>query len=155
MVSFARYLLTAGAATCVDVAVVQGLLFIELLHQPLFFALAITMGSVAGVTVNFLLSRRFVFTPDTRPALQQFTTFAIVALGGLGLRLALAYAFVVLLALPTLAWIGNLPLPSATERLAHLAAVALVTAYSFFAHKHISFAGGLTNRLSSRDTVVP
>lgn len=155
MVSFARYLLTAGAATCVDVTVVQGLLFLDLQHQPLFLALAIILGSAAGVIVNFLLSRRFVFKPDTRPVLQQFATFAIVALGGLGLRLAVAYALVGLFALPALAWIGTLPLPAATERLAHLAAVALVTTYSFFAHKHISFAGGLTNRLSSRNTVVP
>lgn len=155
MVSFARYLLTAGAATCVDVSVVQGLLFLDLLHQPLFLALAITLGSIAGVTVNFLLSRRFVFAPDTRPALQQFTTFAIVALGGLCLRLVLAYALVGLFSLPALAWIGALPLPSAAERLAHLAAVAVVAAYSFLAHKHISFAGGLLNRLGSRDTVVP
>ena len=155
LVSFARYLLTAGAATCVDVSVVQALLFLDLQHQPLFLALAIILGSVAGVTVNFLLSRRFVFAPDTRSALQQFTTFAIVALGGLGLRLAVAYALVSLFALPALAWIGALPLPSATERLAHLTAVALVTAYSFFAHKHISFAGGFVSRLGSRDTVVP
>jgi putative flippase GtrA len=155
LVSFARYLLTAGAATCVDVSVVQGLLFLDLLHQPLFLALAITLGSIAGMTVNFLLSRRFVFKPDTRPALQQFTTFAIVALGGLALRLAVAYALVGLFALPAMAWIGALPLPSAAERLAHLTAVALVTTYSFFAHKHISFSGGLLNRLGSRQTVVP
>jgi putative flippase GtrA len=155
LVPFARYLLTAGAATCVDVTVVQGMLFLDLLHQPLFLALAITLGSVAGVTVNFLLSRRFVFKPDTRPALQQFTTFAIVALGGLALRLAVAYALVSAFALPALAWIDALPLPSAAERLAHLAAVALVTTYSFFAHKHISFSGGLLSRLGSRDTVVP
>ena len=155
MVSFARYLLTAGAATCVDVTVVQGLLFLDLLRQPLFLALAVTLGSVAGVIVNFLLSRRFVFKPDTRPAAQQFATFAIVALGGLGLRLVVTYALVGLFALPALAWIGTLPVPSAAERLAHLSAVALVTTYSFFAHKHISFSGGFLNRLGSRETVVP
>lgn len=154
MVSFARYLLTAGAATCVDVAIVQGLLFLDLLHQPLFLAMAITLGSIAGVTVNFLLSRRFVFVIDTRPASQQFLTFAIVALGGLGLRLLLAYAFMALFALPVFVWISALPLPAAAERIAHLASVALVTIYSFLAHKHISFTGGFLNRLGSRATVV-
>lgn len=155
MASFARYLLTAGAATCVDVAVVQGLLFLDLLQLPLFLALAITLGSVAGVTVNFLLSRRFVFAAHAHPALGQFAAFAMVALGGLGLRLALAYGILALLALPAWAWIAALPLPGATERLAHLVAVALVTVYSFLAHKHISFSGVLKHRLSSRDTVVP
>lgn len=155
MVSFARYLLAAGAATCLDVAVVQGLLFLDLLHNPLFLAFVITLGGFVGVTVNFLLSRRFVFTPDSRPVLQQFATFAVVAFSGLGLRLVVAYLLVGLFALPALAWIGALPVPAAAERLAHLAAVALVTVYSFFAHKHVSFTGGFLSRLGSRKTVVP
>lgn len=149
-----RYLLAAGAATCVDVAVVQGLLFLDLLHHPLFFALALTLGGFAGVTVNFALSRRFVFTPDARPALQQFTTFAVVAFSGLGLRLAFAYALIALFALPAFAWLTAMPVPAAAERLAHLLAVALVTVYSYFAHKHVSFTGGLINRLGSRSTAV-
>ncbi|MGB3335941.1 MAG: GtrA family protein [Devosia sp.] len=155
MASFARYLLTAGAATCVDVALVQALLFLDFLHHPLFFALAITLGGLAGVSVNFALSRRFVFTPDTRPVLQQFLTFAIVAFSGLGLRLVLAYALIALFALPALAAIAALPVPAAAERLAHLISVALVTIYSYLAHKHISFTGGLLNRLGSRSAVVP
>ena len=155
MVSFARYLLTAGAATCVDVALVQGLLFLDFLHNPLFFALAITLGGFAGVTVNFLLSRRFVFAPDTRPVFQQFLTFAVVAFSGLALRLLLAYALVAAFALPAFAWLAALPLPAAAERLAHLISVVLVTVYSFLAHKHISFTGGFFNRLGSRSAVVP
>ena len=155
MASFARYLLTAGAATCIDVALVQGLLFLDLLHHPLFFALAITLGGFAGVTVNFALSRRFVFTPDSRPAFQQFVSFTIVACSGLALRLVLAYALIAVFALPAFAWLAALPLPAAAERLAHLISVATVAVYSFFAHKHISFTGGLLNRLGSRNVVVP
>ena len=41
MISFARYLLTAGAATCVDVAIVQTMLSLDMAQQPLFFAIAI------------------------------------------------------------------------------------------------------------------
>ncbi|UJW86564.1 GtrA family protein [Devosia sp. SL43] len=155
MLSFARYLLTAGIATCVDVAIVQGLLFLDLLHNPLFLALAMTAGGLAGVTVNFLLSRRFVFAPDTRPVHQQFLTFAVVAFSGLGLRLLLAYAFVAVFALPAFGWLSALPVPAVSERVAHLIAVVLVTAYSFLAHKHISFAGGVSNRLPGQSTVVP
>ena len=155
MAPFARYLLTAGAATCIDVALVQGLLFLDLVHHPLFFALAITLGGFAGVTVNFTLSRRFVFTPDKRTRLQQFVSFAIVAFSGLGLRVVLAYALIAVFALPLFAWLAALPLPAAAERLAHLIAVAAVTVYSFLAHKHISFMGGILNRLGSRSVVVP
>ena len=113
-----------------------------------------TAGGCAGVTVNFVLSRRFVFAPDTRPVHLQFLTFAAVAFSGLGLRLVLAYAFVALFALPAFAWLVALPVPAIGERLAHLIAVALVTAYSFFAHKHVSFAGSVSNQLSSQSTAV-
>lgn len=154
MVSFARYLLTAGTATLVDVALVQGLLSLDLLRQPFFFAVAIALGAFAGMSVNFALSRRFVFAPDTRPARQQFATFVLVSLTTLALRLVVAYALVALFALPVMSWIGLLPVDAAAERLAHLGAVGLVTIYSFLAHKHISFAGGFLSRLGSRKTVV-
>ena len=133
---------------------VQGLLFLDLLHHPLFFAFAITLGGLAGLVVNFQLSRRFVFTPDARPVLHQFVTFALVAFSGLGLRLALAYALIALFALPLFAWIAALPLPAAAERVAHLAAVALVAVYSFLAHRHVTFSGGLLHRLAGRNVVV-
>lgn len=154
MVSFARYLLTAGIATCIDVAIVQGLLFLNLLHQPLFLALVVTLGGLAGVTVNFLLSRRFVFAGDARPARQQFVTFALVAFSGLGLRLLLVYGLVAALAWPGFAPIAALPVPNAAERLAHLGAVALVTVYSFLAHKHISFGATRLDRLPRSSVAV-
>lgn len=151
---FARYLLAAGAATCVDVALVQALLGLDLLHHAYFFALAIVIGALAGMSVNFALSRRFVFAPDTRPAHQQFLSFLFISLTTLALRLLVAYGLMALFALPALGWIGNLPVQAPAERLAHLGAVGLVTIYSFIAHKHISFGGGLLNRLGSRRTVV-
>jgi len=154
LVSFARYLLAAGCATCVDVAIVQSLLFLDL-QLPLFLALAMTLGGMVGVTVNFVLSRRFVFAPDARPAHEQFITFAIVAFSGLALRLLLAYALVACFALPAFAWLTALPVPAVAERVAHLTSVVLVTVYSFIAHKHISFTGGFLKWLGSRATVVP
>ena len=155
MVSFARYLLTAGTATCVDVVIVQSLLSLGVLHHSAFFALAIAMGAFAGMSVNFVLSRRFVFTPDERPAGRQFASFVLISLTTLALRLAVAYGLVALFALPFMAWINVLPVDAAPERLAHLGAVGLVTIYSFLAHKHVSFAGGIFNWLGSRTTVVP
>lgn len=155
MVSFARYLLTAGAASVVDVAVVQALLSLDLLHHPQFFALAIALGALSGMSVNFALSRRFVFTPDIRPAREQFLSFFFISLSTLALRLVVAYALVAIFALPVMGWIAMLPVAAPAERLAHLGAVGLVTIYSFLAHKHVSFGGGLFNWLGSRTTVVP
>ena len=155
MVSFARYLLTAGTATFVDVAIVQTLLSFALLQHPAFFTLAIAMGAFAGMSVNFALSRRFVFKPDKRPAHRQFASFILVSVTTLALRLCVAYALMALFALPFMAWVGALPVDAPAERLAHLGAVGLVTVYSFLAHKHVSFAGGFLSRLGSRSTVVP
>ncbi len=136
-------------------AIVQSLLSLGLVQQPAFFALAIAIGALAGMSVNFALSRRFVFTPDERPARQQFASFVLISLTTLALRLAVAYALVALFTLPLMGWINTLPVDAAPERLAHLGAVGLVTIYSFLAHKHISFAGGVLNWLGSRNTVVP
>ena len=154
MISFARYLLTAGAATCVDVAIVQTMLSFDMARQPLYFALAIVLGGLAGLLVNFTLSRRFVFASDSRSARQQLATFALVSLTTIGLRLIVAHALVALFALPAFAAIALLPVPAPAERLAHLGAVGLVTIYSFLAHKHVTFAGGLLSRLTGRATLV-
>ena len=59
-----------------------------------------------------------------------------------------------LFALPAFAAIALLPGPAPAERLAHLGAVGLVTIYSFLAHKHVTFAGGLLSRLTGRATLV-
>lgn len=155
MVSFVRYLLTAGAATVVDVVLVQTLLSLDRAHVPVFFALTIVAGAVAGMSVNFALSRRFVFATDLRSAREQFGSFVLISLTILILRLAVAYGLVAVFALPAFSWLGTLPVAAAAERLAHLGAVGLVTIYSFFAHKHISFAGGFLALFASKSVVRP
>ena len=137
-----------------DVAIVQTMLSFDIARQPLFFALAIVLGGLAGLLVNFTLSRRFVFASDSRSARQQLATFALVSLTTIGLRLIVAQALMALFALPAFAAIALLPVPAPAERLAHLGAVGLVTIYSFLAHKHVTFAGGLLSRLTGRATLV-
>lgn len=132
----------------------QALLFLDLLHHPQFFALAIAVGALAGMSVNFALSRRFVFSLDIRPAREQFLSFFAISLSTLGLRLVVAYALVACFAWPVLGWIDLLPVAAPAERLAHLGAVGIVTIYSFLAHKHVSFGGGLFNWLGGRKTLV-
>jgi len=154
LVSFSRYLLTAGAATIVDVTLVQVCLNFGLQHGSIMLAVAIVFGAAAGLTVNFLLSRRFVFRPDGRSLREQFITFLAVSISTTAFRIVVAYGLVALLALPAFAFLLTLPVSSPAERLAHLGAVGLVTIYSFLAHRHFSFAGGFRNRFRTRTKMV-
>jgi putative flippase GtrA len=155
LVAFGRYLLSAGAATCVDVALVQLLLAFEFSRMPWLYGAVIAAGATCGMAVNFLVSRRFVFAADQRSAPKQLASFVAVSLTTLLLRLAVAYGLVGLFGLPLFGWINTLPTTAPAERLAHLAAVGLVTVYSFFAHKHISFGGGFQALFSNRSAVRP
>ncbi|MCP8883456.1 GtrA family protein [Devosia sp. XJ19-1] len=154
MASFSKYLLTAGAATVVDVATVQLCLQFLAANISLSLGLAIAIGAACGLSVNFLLSRRFVFRSDGRRVHQQFLTFLGVSISTAVLRIVVAYSLAALLGLPVFAFLLTLPISLPIERLAHLGAVGLVTIYSFLAHRHISFAGGFRNRLRARTTMV-
>jgi putative flippase GtrA len=138
----------------VDVALVQTILTLDYLHHGGFFALAICVGALAGTATNFVLSRRYVFKRDGRPAHEQFASFALISLSTLMLRLVAAHGLLALLTLPAFAALSLLPIDAAPERLAYLGAVGLVTIYSFLAHKHVSFAGGFLRVFQSR-AVVP
>lgn len=140
MISFGRYVSSAGAASLVDFALVQLLLLIPLLHSGPFFSLAIVLGALAGMSVNFLLSRRFVFAAHEGRIRAQLPRFVAISVTTLLLRLAVAYAALALFALPLFGWLHALPLDAPATRLAHIAAMGLVTIYSYFAHKHFSFA---------------
>lgn len=152
---FGRYLLSAGAATVVDVALVQLLLAFEFSRTALLYGAVIAAGAACGMAVNFVVSRRFVFAPDQRSASRQLASFVAVSLSTLLLRLAVAYGLVALFGLPLFGWMRALPIAAPAERLAHLGAVGLVTIYSFFAHKHVSFGGGFQALLANRPTVRP
>jgi putative flippase GtrA len=140
MISFGRYVLSAGAASVVDLAFVQALLLLPLLHSGLMFGVAVVAGALVGMSVNFALSRRFVF--DKRGDLRQaeMLKFFVISLSTLIMRVAVAYLAMAVLALPVFAWVSTLPLDAPATRIAHIASMGLVTIYSFFAHKHISFA---------------
>ena len=155
MVAFGRYLVSAGAATCVDIALVQLLLAFHFASTPLLYATAIGLGAVCGMSVNFLVSRRFVFAPDPRAAHEQMASFFVISLTTLLLRLGTAFGLMALFALPFFGWIGTLPVAAPLERAAHLGAVGLVTIYSFFAHKHVSFAGGIAALFAGKSAVRP
>lgn len=150
MVYFARYILAAGTATLVDIALVQALLSVGLLHHHSFFAIVICAGALGGMCTNFVLSRHYVFARDGRAAHKQFASFLLISCSTLLLRLAAAYALLAVLALPFLAALFQTHIENLPERLAYLGAVGLVTVYSFLAHKHVSFAGGFFRVVHSR-----
>lgn len=155
MVSLSKYILTAGTATIVDIAVVQACLSFGHPFGAATLALVIALGAAAGIGVNFILSRRFVFRSDGRPAAAQFRSFLAVSASTALLRMLVAYLLTAIFALPAVAFILALPVSSPADRLAHLGAVGLVTIYSFLAHCHISFAGGLRHRLRIQPRMVP
>lgn len=140
MISFGRYVSSAGAASIVDFALVQSLLLVPLLQGSFFFSIAIIIGALAGMTVNFLLSRRFVFGAQHGQLKSQLPRFIAISFSTLALRVIVAYAALAVLSLPLFGWLATLPVDAAPTRLAHIAAMGLVTIYSYFAHKHISFA---------------
>ena len=71
------------------------------------------------------------------------------------LRILVAYLLVALFALPIASFVSALPISAPGDRIAHLGAVGIVTIYSFLAHRHISFAGGLRRRLRIQANMVP
>jgi putative flippase GtrA len=148
MVSFGRYILSAGLASLADFALVQSLLLIDIFHNPASFGAVVVLGALLGMNVNFWVSRRFVFQPDQRQPRDQMRSFFVISLTTLLLRLFVAYALVMLFAMPVFAFLALLPIEAAPLRVAAVGAMGLVTVYSFFAHKHISFSGGISRWLS-------
>lgn len=142
MTVFGRYVFSAGAASAVDFALVQALLLLPPLHSGILFGLAIVFGALAGMSVNFALSRHFVFEKRGELQRAEMMRFILISLSTIGLRILVAYGVMGMLALPLFAWVAGLPLDAPSTRIAHIASMGLVTIYSFFAHKHISFAVG-------------
>lgn len=93
--------------------------------------------------MNFLLSRRYVFRPDRRKTVAQMRTFFIISLSTLVLRLVVAFSLVTLFYSLTTTFFEPAMTIAPAERLAQVSAMGIVAVYSFFAHKHISFSGGI------------
>lgn len=154
MFVFARYLLTAGAASLVDLAIAQSLLFVAMFQTGLFFGVPVVAGAAGGMAVNFLLSRQYVFETDERHAFDQARSFFIISVTTMLFKVMVAYALVALFALPLFGMIHALPVEAADSRLAQVISMGIVAIYSFFAHKHISFAGGIRRWLTNTRTAL-
>lgn len=113
------------------------------MQTGLAYALPIISGATAGIFTNFLLSKRFVFRSDMRNAFAQLRTFIIISLSTLALRLVVAFCFVATFSSLAIIDFGVSAEMAPTERVAQVFAMGVVAVYSYFAHKHISFSGGI------------
>lgn len=142
MPQFARYVLCAGAASAGDLIVAQALLFVAIFQTGPLFGTPIIAGALTGMSLNFILSRLFVFDADGRRAHEQMLSFFGVSMTTLALKLAVGFALLALLQAISLPGPGLLPVSAPESRLAQFGAMGLVAIYSFYAHKKISFGGG-------------
>jgi putative flippase GtrA len=147
---FVRYLMAAGLASLADLAIAQSLLFVPVLGSGPGFAVPVVAGALTGMSVNFLLSRRFVFEIDARRARDQMRSFLVIAFTTLGLKLLVGYLLLTGFIVVLDRWFAALPDPAAPARVAQFGAMGIVAIYSFLAHKHISFDGGVRAWLRRR-----
>jgi putative flippase GtrA len=141
---FATFLVFGGLAAVVNLVVGRMLYTLPPFAALLPYWMAVVIGSAAGLLVNFGLNYAFNFRYRGRSAAAQLRTFVLVALGGVALTGAFASAALALatmLALPARIELAGLSLGA--DFLAHVAAVGLVTFYSFTAHSLMSFNAGL------------
>lgn len=89
-VQFFRYLFVGGLAFCAD----AGSLFL-MERAGLHYLLAAAVAFLIGLTVNFLLSKRFIFTEDSKRVGRtgEFVAYGLIGLAGLGITELIMYLF--------------------------------------------------------------
>ena len=141
---FATFLVFGGLAALVNLIVGRALYTTPSIAAVVPYWAAVVIGSASGMLINFGLNYALNFRYQARSVAAQLRTFIVVALGGIGLMALLAPALV-RMAL----WAGfdsGLTLGdwhASTQFLAHVAAIGLITFYSFAAHSAMSFNAGL------------
>jgi putative flippase GtrA len=138
----AVFLLFGGLAAAANL-VVGWQLYGRELFPALPYWCATAIAATSGLFVNFGLNYFFNFKFRGRSALQQFSTFCIVALVGVAVTSALSSGLLSLLHTLTgpILRLGSLEVTSVFA--AHFAAVGLTVLYSFPAHKCMSFNVGI------------
>ncbi|HSE61056.1 MAG TPA: GtrA family protein, partial [Candidatus Saccharimonadales bacterium] len=88
-VQFFRYGLVGGVAAFFDI----GSLYLLVSGLHVHYLVAVAVAFIIGVTVNYLLSIRWVFTSSDKKKLE-FALFVLIGIGGLGLNELLIWALV-------------------------------------------------------------
>lgn len=147
---FLFFLLFGGIAAAVNLAVGALLYGVPAIAAMCPYWLAVTLGASSGLLVNFYLNYHYNFRFRGRSALAQLRTFCVVAVVGIGLTALFSSALLALLHASGLSTLLARPgLPVTEDFLAHVGAVALVTFYSYAAHKCFTFNVGIRRRVRS------
>lgn len=94
MIGFFRYCFVGGIAFLVDYAAFAIVCFLAGSHG-IVTALATVAGFVCGLTVNYLLSKKFVFVKEAKckSATGEFIAYAIIGIVGCGLDVLIMMFF--------------------------------------------------------------
>jgi len=111
-----------------------------ILSQFISFQIAVSGAYLFGMTLNFILNKRFTFPDGPRKTIAELRTFSCIALVGLLLTNILAAGCLVLFS-----QLFSASLPT-IETMAHTTAVGLVGVYSFLGHKYFSYRQGLRHK---------
>lgn len=127
LVKFFRYCFVGGVAFLVDYGI-AALVFMLLGKGALSTVAGTTAGFVFGLTVNFLLSKKFVFTENaaTGSKKSEFAVYAVIGLVGLGISN--------LLMLAATEWIFSM-----NQFLAKIIVALIVLVYNYMARKIILY----------------
>ena len=134
-----KYLLFAGMAALTNIGSRYAL-------STLFFInyyISISIAYILGLIVNFTLNRNYNFPKSDRTNNQVLGTFLIVGSGGLIMTEGLSHFFLYLL---TNNFATNYS-SETIETISHIIAVGNVFLYSFFAHKYLTYKGGILSAI--------
>jgi putative flippase GtrA len=147
---FIRFLACSGVAAATNFLAGSMLIHGAGLTSSIGYPVAIAIGYLLGMLVNFGLNRRYTFRGSARTRLDQGRTFVVVALSGLALTsLVAALARTLLRSTSTAADLTMLPFARflTPETLGQLIAIGAVSVYSFAGHKYLTFADGIRAQL--------
>lgn len=87
---FLRYIFVGGFAAVVNI----GLLYIFTDVLKIYYLISNVIGFIGGLTVNYILSKKFIFSEEKQiNKTLEFTIYAAIGIGGLGLDTLLMWAF--------------------------------------------------------------
>ena len=103
-----------------------------LLSHWILYELAVSLSYLVGMTIAFLLARRFVFEDAGSNWLSQYRRFAVVNVFGYLVTLAIS-AGLLRIGLPLIGWAWY------PEEVAHFVGLASTSVTSYIGHKYYSF----------------
>ena len=127
LIKFFRYCFVGGVAFLVDYAV-AALVFLALGTGALSTVAGTTAGFIFGLAVNFLLSKKFVFTENAKTTSKkgEFLVYALIGLVGLGISN--------LLMLAATEWVFRI-----SQFIAKIIVAMIVLVYNYLARKMILY----------------